>query len=61
MAIYRLKVLSFKKCRILIGYSVSSTPYEIGCTYADTLFEFGGGRFKVLDILDVVSQRKEVI
>lgn len=61
MAIYKLKVLSFEECRILTGYSVSSTPYEIGCTYSDPLYEFGGGRFKVLEILDVVPQRKDMI
>lgn len=61
MAIYKLRVLRMNDAKLVIGYSVSSTPYEIGCVYPDRLNEFGGGRFKVLEVFDVVPQRKEVI
>lgn len=60
MAIYKLRVLRLHDAKFVTGYSVADFPFEIGVSYEDVLHEFGG-RFKVLDILDVVPQRKEVI
>jgi len=59
VAIYKLRVWSSAARKLVSGYSVSDTPYEIGCSYQYTLSEFGGGWFRVMDVLDIIPQRKE--
>lgn len=61
VAIYKLVVLRQTDCKLARIYSVSDTPYEVGATYKDTLNEVDGGWFTVMQILEVIPQRKDVI
>lgn len=59
MAIYKLRVCRRRDGKLHCGYSVSNRPYQIGGFYEDRLREFGGGWFQVLEILDVIPQKKD--
>ena len=61
MAIYKLVVLRQADRKLARIYSVSDTPYEVGVTYKDTLNEVDGGWFTVMQILDMIPQRKDVV
>ncbi len=61
VAIYKLVILRQTDHKLARIYSVSDTPYEVGCTYKDKLNEVDGGWFTVMQILDTIPQRKDGI